>query len=114
MTLLKAGAVVNASDTNGMTPLLYAAMDNPNPDVMNLLIDAGANDVTSKSGKSALILAAMMNCPEVVTTLVNAGADVNARDDDGKSALDYAGDNNKLKGTSILRTLEELTREAKK
>ena len=43
----------------------------------------------------------MMNTPEVVNSLIEGGADVNARDSDGKTAMDYAAENNKLGGGSI-------------
>ena len=99
---------MNASDTNGMTPLLYAAMDNHNPDVINTLIDAGADDSSNRLGRTALILAAMMNNPAVVGALLDAGADVHAKDSDGKTALFYARDNDKLKGSESLLRLEKL------
>jgi len=38
-----AGADVNAKDTSGRTPLLYAAMFSPNPEVVRALLNAGAD-----------------------------------------------------------------------
>jgi ankyrin repeat protein len=39
--------------------------------------------------------------PEVCTALIKAGSDVNARDKDGKCALDYAKENDALKDTDV-------------
>ncbi len=46
--LLKAGADVNAKNTNGMTPLHGAAQMNPSPAVLEVLLKAGA-DVNAKN-----------------------------------------------------------------
>ena len=51
---IKKGANVNAKDNDGWTPLILAAYFNKNPEVINLLIDAGADDATDKSGKMAI------------------------------------------------------------
>ena len=110
--LLKAGADVKAVNSIGMTALLYAAMNNPNPEVVNILIEAGSDDVTNNNGRNALILAAMMNNSEVLDALIKAGAEVHVRDIDLKTALDHARENDKLKGTSALQKLEELSRVA--
>ncbi len=48
--LIKAGADVNARDGNGETPLGYAALTNPNPDMTAALIKAGA-DVNGKDNE---------------------------------------------------------------
>ena len=52
-----------------MTPLMYAAKYNENPDV--------------------------------ITTLLNAGADAKAKSIEGKTAFDYAQNNHKIKGTKV-------------
>ena len=39
--LLGAGANVNTRDANGFTPLMHAAENNQNPEVIKVLIDAG-------------------------------------------------------------------------
>jgi ankyrin repeat protein len=41
--------------------------------------------------------------PEVITTLLKAGADAKAKDRRGKTALDYAQHKDKLKGTDALK-----------
>ena len=60
---------------------------------------------------TALMYAAMGNTnPEVIRVLLDAGADGKARDKNGKTAFDYAQDNEKLKGTDALRKLEEASK----
>ena len=51
--LIEAGAYIDAQDIYGNTALIYAASDN-NDDVVELLIDAGADiELTNTSGFSA-------------------------------------------------------------
>jgi ankyrin repeat protein len=45
--------------------------------------------------------------PEVITTLLKAGADGKAKSTDGKTAFDYAQANEKLKGTDAYWKLTE-------
>lgn len=53
--LLGAGADINAQSYRGVTPLMWAAMDNSNPAVVSELLKAGADpDVIDEQGKSAL------------------------------------------------------------
>ena len=62
----------------GSTPLLFAAQTGDRTSAA-LLIKAGANvDDTAADGKSALVLAAFAGHTDVVTTLLDAGADPNA------------------------------------
>ena len=62
-------------DRYGWTPLTVAAYNNPNP--------------------------------KVLTVLLEAGADAKAKKNEGKTALDYARMNEKLKDTPALKLLEE-------
>ena len=119
--LIKAGADINAKNNGGITALMAAAESNSNPEVVNTLINAGADvNAKAKDGRTALIRAAQglyfersnfliksgvdvnvatkialkqaNNNPEVVKALINAGADISAKDANGKTALDYAKD----------------------
>jgi len=55
-----------------------------------------------------LMLAAINNKnPEVITILLKSGADGTLKDNEGKTAFDYAGDNEKIKGTAQYWELNE-------
>ena len=86
------GADVNARDTTrDFTPLMYAASFNPNPDVITVLLKAGADiKARSNSGTTALMAAAGDQSPEVITVLLKAGSDINAHNGAGATALMYA------------------------
>ena len=47
--------------------------------------------------------------PKVLTVLLEAGADAKAKSNEGKTALDYARENEKLKDSGALKLLEEKT-----
>ena len=47
--------------------------------------------------------------PEALMALLEARADAKAKDGEGKTALDYARENEKLKGTGAIKLLEEKT-----
>ena len=108
-TLLKAGADLKAQDKNGATALMYAAEYNQNPEVITTLLKAGADiKAQDKNGETPLMYAAALNQnPEVITTLLKAGADAKAKDSDGKTAFYYAQGNDALKGTDLIRQLQE-------
>ena len=93
--LLKAGADVNAKDTYNRTALMFAAKSNT-AEVINTLIEAGADDVADSNGKTALIYAAQYNEPEAVEALINAGTYIRQKDSSGKMAVDYARKNKKF------------------
>lgn len=95
--VLQASNVVNRQDGNGKT-LLYHAVDQGNVAAVKALLSNGAK-IDMRSGNSyhtELIAAVSRERPnvEIVRTLINAGADVNARDKDGASVLIYAVRNN--------------------
>ena len=114
--LLEAGADLNAWADNGLTSLHWAAGGNNNPAVITTLLEAGTNpnvgiledrrtldpaiaallrdaglgtNVWADSkGRTPLHTAARSNNnPAVITTLLDAGADPNARSADGDTPL---------------------------
>ena len=71
-SLLKAGAPVNAADTRGMTPLVWAvATDRPEPRIIRLLLAHGADAAAEHEpdGESAIEWARKFNNPAVLSAL---------------------------------------------
>ena len=85
---LKNGANVNAASDEDTTVLMQAALLNQNPEVIETLIDKGANvNAKNKDGSTALTKAAFNPNPEVIKTLIDEDADVNAKNKYGYTAL---------------------------
>ncbi|MCI6260614.1 MAG: ankyrin repeat domain-containing protein [Pyramidobacter sp.] len=85
---LKAGSDPHAA-VDGLTPLMWAARDNRDKDVLSALIDAGVDvNAQDPEGRTALMYAAKN--PAAVQILMNAGARVDLFDTKGRSALEYA------------------------
>ena len=109
--LLKSGARINARANDGSTPLICAAAYNPNKEVISVLLKNGAHIDDRANGWTALMCAAGFNDnPEVIITLLKAGANARLRDDSGRTALDRARFNNRMKGTEAFSALEKATR----
>ncbi|MCL2010843.1 MAG: ankyrin repeat domain-containing protein, partial [Synergistaceae bacterium] len=72
-------------------------------------VKGGANvNARDEYGETALMLAARSTRdPEVVSVLLRHGADASIRDDDGRSAFDYASVNARLRNTDAYRQLLE-------
>jgi uncharacterized protein len=92
--LIRAGANVNVKNKYGVTPLALAA-DQGSASVLNLLLKAGAkpNDPINfvNADETPLMHAARSAKIDAVTTLVRAGADVNAKETwSGQTALMWA------------------------
>ncbi|MBN1338213.1 MAG: ankyrin repeat domain-containing protein [Bacteroidales bacterium] len=89
-SLLAAGAEVNATTFDGVTPLMYASQAG-NIELVNLLIDKGAGlNLLPWSHISALLSAVIAGHAYVADTLICKGADINTRDADMVTALMYA------------------------
>ena len=103
LAAIKAGASLNERDNLGMTPLMWAAMNNTNPEVITALLKAGArlDDRDNIVGMTPLMWAATNNAnPEVVMILLKAGANGKTKSLEGKTAFDYAKDNPNIKDTA--------------
>ena len=92
--LVEHGADVNAADDLKRTPLLAAARTADSPDLIRLLLHAGA-DVRRCDDRqeNALYKVAQFGAPhsaEVARLLLDAGADVLATATDGQTPLDEA------------------------
>ncbi|OQV18440.1 Neurogenic locus Notch protein [Hypsibius exemplaris] len=121
---------VNAKGPGGMTPLMLAAMrgdgmDNceddgrvPLPDVsdqemlhiINELLMSGSNlnDVSAVSGETALHYAARHARGVVVKALLENGADVTAKDDEGRTALHAAAAAGSSSVFNVLKTCRKV------
>ena len=102
--LVKKGAEIEARNREGMTPLMQASAEG-NCEATHWLLQHGANpNLTDNQGRTALMLAAgalyadrLMFPPRqdyrrTVRALLEAGADLDATDHDGKSASDWASE----------------------
>jgi hypothetical protein len=84
---------VNCKDSNGDTPLHFAAKNN-NKKVFEKLINAGAKtDIINKKGEVAINIALLKCCEEnneeLVSKLIDLGANVNCKDSEENTPLDY-------------------------
>ena len=73
--LIRQGADVNAVDEIGRTPLMLAACHNSNPDVLQALLDNGADvNTADPNGWILLTLAADNSNPDVMLALIDKRA----------------------------------------
>lgn len=96
--ILNAGANVNAKDNLGKTPILLAIPEKNSLEIYKTLLKFKA-DATEKDmyGDTALHTATMTNVPvAVLQELVNGGAEINARNKEGVTALLVALENHNL------------------
>ena len=91
--LLKAHPdLINSKDTNGMTPLHFAA-HNGNKDMVEfLLADKVKVNAKARGGITPLYYAAEGGHLDVVELLLANKADVNAKASDGRTALHWAAE----------------------
>lgn len=94
--LLEAGADVNAADQQGVTVLMQTP-GNQRGEVVASLLQLGAKvEIRDHQGRSALMWAAKRGSwrpPYAIDLLVQAGADIDAKDKDGWPALAHAAEN---------------------
>jgi len=86
--LLGSRADVDASDSQGITPLMLAIRGGDSA-VLRLLLEARAN-INREFVVTPLVLAVATGNAEIVNLLLQAGAKVNTKDRDGRTALLYA------------------------
>lgn len=83
--------LINEADRQGMTALHYAAAGEGPAEVVQMLIDAGANVKALDNDKvTPLMRAADRANVDSVKILLAAGADPNVKDTNGLTALDWA------------------------
>jgi ankyrin repeat protein len=88
--LLQAGANPALPAHSGVTPLAAAVAARREPLVALLCEHGVAADQRMPNDATALMVAAAMGYPDIAEQLLDAGADVNAVDTDGRSALHAA------------------------
>ena len=87
--LLDGGARVDRKNASGVTPLIWA-VHGGNVEAVRLLVRAGADvNAAEYNGITPLIMAASRD-PAIVRTLLDAGADKDARSSAGTTAYDAA------------------------
>lgn len=104
--LIDAKATVDAQDTTGTTPLMFAASAPNGKDSVILLLEAGAkiNLVDNNEHFTALMWAAAEGQAENVKLLLEKGADLTLTDIDGDTAESFAA---KAGHTAVAQILKE-------
>jgi ankyrin repeat protein len=106
--LVARGADPNTADNYGLRPLHYACGRVHNEKQVRALLKAGADvNVADDSRESPLHCAAEFATAEIVELLVNAGADVHARTERGRTALDLASGRRDRQGAPIVEILRQ-------
>ena len=90
--LLRDNPAVDAADASGWTALMYAAYSSSDF-VLDRLLTAGANPKARSAGRQTVLMAVISGYKQTrhkIEQLVSAGADINAADIEGRTALMFA------------------------
>lgn len=110
--LLKHGAKVNHRAAFGQTPLTAAILGSMFDDgrkgnrdeTIDALLSNGADvNLPGMFGRTAAMTALFQGDANLVRRLISKGADLSAKDDDGKTALDYAEERDEQEIRDILK-----------
>jgi ankyrin repeat protein len=101
------GVDVNADTKDGTTALMAGAGQSDNSSIVPVLLKAGADvHARDKKCRTPLMHAAMQGSPENIRALIAAGADLDVKDDSGKTALDLTRNSNYFGAWIRTRVLE--------
>jgi ankyrin repeat protein len=100
--LIGIGADVNTESQAGVTPLIFAVINNRLDAVNDILKHDPVIDKVTSSYETPLIIAVKNNNTEICETLIRAGADVDFTDRNGATPLHYASINGYLEITDLL------------
>ena len=105
--LVENGADIFYTDDEGVSIMDFAVTYN-NMFMVEHLLNKGndVNDITRRSGFTPLMAAVCYGRYEIFKILLEAGADVNAVERKGMTALDFA---KKMRKTSMIKRLEEVS-----
>ncbi|HLE70330.1 MAG TPA: ankyrin repeat domain-containing protein, partial [Vicinamibacteria bacterium] len=93
----------DSRDTEGWTALMYAA-HSEDPHLVQLLLKAeAALDLVNRDGETALVVAVKRGNVEAARQLLMAGADLQPRDARGRTALEWAEQDNRTYLSQIIR-----------
>ena len=90
-TLLENGLELDQVDEDGLSAI-DIAIKFKREDIIDFCVKHGmnVNDTSRPSGITPIVLAACFNNTKIVEQLINYGAEINAKDNNGMSAKDYA------------------------
>lgn len=97
--LVSKGANVNATDAHGDPPMKFVLSEHI---LAQMFLRKGVNARTRLSNGETFLMQAVNMRPETAKLLIQSGADVNAKDDFGRTALMYAA---KFYNARLVKTL---------
>ena len=101
--LLDRGADIRATDEQGDTVLIRAISARSSTDIVQTLLAKGVPlDVQNKKGTSALMIAAGNGNENLLALLLDKSPDLNLKDSEDATALDYAVRDGQIKAAKIL------------
>jgi ankyrin repeat protein len=106
--LLNAGASIDAVNNRGESALWLLFENEPEPDMIALLLGRGAkvNQADSASRVTPLMRAAALGSAPCVKLLLNAGADPAPKDGDGLTARQWAANRGDERGREVVALLD--------